>query len=68
MFWECINSLAPGRCANIFNYVGFKHNVVSDIKNSFSEIAPATSNGRHWWWVNIGSGYGLVALLKLSWE
>ena len=40
MFWECINSLAPGRCSNIFNYVGFKHNIVIDIKNSFCEIVP----------------------------
>ena len=72
IFWECINSLAPGRCANIFNYVGFKHNVVSDIKNSFSEIAhsyfqrASLMMSQHWF--RLWFGGTIEIKLRVNWN
>ena len=54
-----VNSLAPGKFKWNFRHVIFKEILVIDGWGISCEIALIVT-GLHWWWVNTGSGNGLV--------
>ena len=55
-----INSLSPGRSACDFECVNFKHSLGIDLEYSSKYCTGINTIGSCWYWVNIGSGNGLV--------
>ena len=58
---QWVNSLVPGICVCYFIWVIFKHYLSDWYHEHFQWNCPqANATITHWWYVNIGSGNGLV--------
>ena len=63
-----LNSLAFGRCSSIFKHVIFKHFVLSEVYDSFCEIALRWMPTGFIVYVNIASGPGVVSVQAIIWN